>query len=41
MRIAICDDEKVYREETKNCIKEKWYNEKDYTKGGISWTPAL
>ena len=22
MRIAICDDEKKYREETKNCIKE-------------------
>lgn len=22
MRIAICDDEKIYREETKNCIKE-------------------
>lgn len=22
MRVAICDDEKIYREETKNCIKE-------------------
>lgn len=22
MRVAICDDEKLYREETKNCIKE-------------------